>query len=155
MSCIDVTEFSRQKHWTAERSFLSPFIVYAACAYFEKVWGVWRKGWESVGDGCVEVWGRCNRVGKCVGGMGRVEKCGVGVEKCVGVWVRGDVGKCVGVWGRCRELLGKVWGSVCWRCGEVCWSVGGNVRKCWGRCGEKIREVWESVLGGWGEVWRR
>ena len=45
-------------------------------------------------------------VGKCVGGMGRVEKCGVGGEKCVGVWVRGDVGKCVGVWGRCRELLG-------------------------------------------------
>ena len=32
MSCIDVTEFSRQKHWTAKRSFLSPFIVYAACA---------------------------------------------------------------------------------------------------------------------------
>ena len=30
MSCIDVTEFSRQKHWTAKRSFLSPFIVYAA-----------------------------------------------------------------------------------------------------------------------------
>ena len=99
MSCIDVTEFSRQKHWTAERSFLSPFIVYTACAYFEKVWGVWRKGWESVGDGCGEVWGRCR-------GMGRVEKCGVGVEKCVGVWVRGDVGNC---WGRC---------------GEVCWGVG-------------------------------
>ena len=33
------------------------------------------------------------------GGMGRVEKSRVGVEKCVGVWVRGDVGKCVGVWG--------------------------------------------------------
>ena len=59
-------------------------------------------------------------VGKCVGGMRRVEKCGVGVEKCVGVWVRGDVGKCVGVWTRCRKLLGEVWGSVCWRCGEVC-----------------------------------
>ena len=93
MSCIDVTEFSRQKHWTAKRSFLSPFIVYAACAYFEKVWGVWRKGWESVGDGCGEVWGRCREV---CGGMGRVEKCGVGVEKCVGVWVRemwGTVGE--------------------------------------------------------------
>ena len=32
MSCIDVTEFSRQKHWTAKRSFLSPFVVYTACA---------------------------------------------------------------------------------------------------------------------------
>ena len=57
---------------------------------------VWEMGAEKCGEG----------VGKCVGGMGRVEKCGVGVEKCVGVWVRGDVGKCVGVWGRCRELLG-------------------------------------------------
>ena len=62
MSCTDVTEFSRQNHWTAKRSCLSPFIVYAACAYFEKVWGVWRKGWESVGDGCGEVWGRCREV---------------------------------------------------------------------------------------------
>ena len=110
MSCIDVTEFSRQKHWTAKRSFLSPFIVYAACAYFEKVWGVWRKGWESVGDGCGEVWGRCREV---CGGMGRVEKCGVGVEKCVGVWVRGDVGNCGGDVGNCWS-----------RCGEVCWGVG-------------------------------
>ena len=49
---------------------------------------VWEMGAEKRGEG----------VGKC-GGMGRVEKCGVGVEKCVGVWVRGDVGKCVGVWG--------------------------------------------------------
>ena len=127
-----------------------------------------------MGDGCGEVWGRCREV---CGGMGRVEKSGVGVEKCVGVWVRGDVGKCVGVWGRCRKLLGEVWGSVCWRCGEVCWGVGGDVRKCWGRCGgvgkcvrgvwgcvekywgrcgENIREVWESVLGrggGKGEMW--
>ena len=58
--------------------------------------------------------------------------------------------------GRCRELLGVVWGSVCWRCGEVCWGVGGGVEKCWGRCGENIREVWESVLGcggGKGEMW--
>ena len=53
-----------------------------------------------MGDGCGEVWERCREV---CGGMGRVEKCGVSVEKCVGVWVRGDVGKCVGVWGRCRE----------------------------------------------------
>ena len=64
-------------------------------------------------------------VGKCVGGMGRVEKCGVGVEKFVGVWVRGDVGKCVGVWRRCRKLLG--------RCGEVC---AGGVVKCVGVWGE-------------------
>ena len=64
-------------------------------------------------------------VGKCVGGMGRVEKCGVGVEKCVGVWVRGDVGKCVGVWRRCRKLLGEVW--------EVC---AGGVGKCVGVWGE-------------------
>ena len=63
-------------------------------------------------------------VGKCVGGMGRVEKCGIGVEKCVGVWGRGDVGKCVGDVGNC-------WGSVCWRCGEVCWGVGGGVEKYW------------------------
>ena len=27
MSCTDVTEFSRQNHWTAKRYFLSPFIV--------------------------------------------------------------------------------------------------------------------------------
>ena len=40
-------------------------------------------------------------------GMGRVEKCGVGMEMCVGAWVRGDVGKCV---------------------------VGGDVGNCWGRC---------------------
>ena len=92
---------------------------------------------------------------KCVGGMGRVEKCGIGVEKCVGVWVRGDVGKCVGdvgnCWGRCggrcKEVLGEMWG-----CGKVCWGVGGGVEKYWGRCGENIREVWESVLGVWGEV---
>ena len=85
-------------------------------------------------------------VGKCVGGMGRVEKCGVGVEKCVGVWLRGDVGKCVGVWRRCRKLLGEVWGSVCWRCGEV----------CWGRCkevlGEMWGEVWKSVGEGVGKI---
>ena len=88
-------------------------------------------------------------VGKCVGGMGRVKKCGVGVEKCVGVWVRGDVGKCVGVWRRCRKLLGEVRGSVCWRCGEVCWGVGGDVRKCWGRCGGVGK-----CVGVWGEVWK-
>ena len=50
-------------------------------------------------------------VGKCMGGMGRVEKCGVGVEKCVGVWVKVDVG---------RDAR-KYWG----RCG-VCWGVGGK-----------------------------
>ena len=77
-------------------------------------------------------------VGKCVGGMGRVEKCGVGVEKCVGVWVRGDVGKCVGVWRRCRKLLEEVWGSVL-----------GDVRKCWGRCGGVGK-----CVGVWGEVWK-
>ena len=65
------------------------------------------------------MWGRCREV---CGGMGGVEKCGVGVEKCVGVRVRGDVGKCVGVWGD----VGNCWG----RCGEVCWGVGGDVRKC-------------------------
>ena len=59
-----------------------------------------------MGDGCGEVWGRCREVRR---GMGRVEKCGVGMEKCVGAWVRGDVGKCV---------------------------VGGDVGNCWGRCGE-------------------
>ena len=89
---------------------------------------VWEMGAEKCGKG----------VGKCVGGMGRVEKCGVGVEKCVGVWVRGDVEKCVGVWGRCRELLG-----------EVCWGVGGDVRKCWGRCGGVGKRV-----GVWGKVWK-
>ena len=73
-----------------------------------------------MGDGCGVVWGRCREV---CGGMGRVEKCGVGVEKCVGVWVRGDVGSVLECGGRCRELLGVVWGSVCWRCGEVCWGV--------------------------------
>ena len=67
-------------------------------------------------------------VGKCVGEMGWDvwKKCGVGVEKCVGVWVRGDVGKCVGVWGRCREVLGEVWGSVCWRSGK-CVGVWGEM----------------------------
>ena len=73
-----------------------------------------------MGDGCGEVWGRCREV---CGGVGRVEKCGVGVEKCVGVWVRGDVGKCGGDVGNC-------WG----RCGEVC--VGGE-GKCVGVWWEK------------------
>ena len=96
------------------------------------------------------------------GGMGRVEKSGVGVEKCVGVWVRGDVGKCVGVWGRCRKLLGEMWGSVlgcggrCGGVGKCVGGVGGCVEKCWGRYGENIKEVWGSVLGrggGKGEMW--
>ena len=98
--------------------------------------------------------------GEVCGEMGRVEKCGVGVEKCVGVWVRGDVGKCVvGAWGEMKGIVGG--------------GVGGDVRKCWGRCGgvgkcvgvwgevwksvgENIKEVWESVLGcgeGKGEMW--
>ena len=79
------------------------------------------KVWEMSVEKCGE------DVEKCVGGMERVEKCGVDVEKYVEVWVRGDVGKCVAVWGRCREVLGEVWGSVCWRSGEVCWGVGGDV----------------------------
>ena len=143
MSCIDVTEFSRQKHWTAEKSFLSPFIVYAACAYFEKVWGVWRKGWESVGDGCGEVRGRCREVCGGDGTCGKMrDRCG---KVCWGV----GKGRCGEVCWRCRELLGKVWGSVCWRCGEVCWGVGGDVRKCWERCGGVGK-----CVGVWGEVWK-
>ena len=139
MSCIDVTEFSRQRHWTAERSFLSPLIVSAACAYFEKVWGVWRKGWESVGDGCGEVWGSVWGDGTCGKMWGKCGKVcwGVGKGRCGEVWVdvgncwgrcrevcAGGVGKCVGV-GRCKKVLGEMWG-----CGKVCWGVGGGVEKC-------------------------
>ena len=66
-----------------------------------------------------------------------MKKCGVGVEKCVVVWVRGSVG----------EVQRSVGGSVGWRCGEVCWGVGGGVGKYWRRCGE----VCWGVAGGVGK----
>ena len=61
------------------------------------MWGVWRKGWKSVGGECGEV-------------------CGEGVGKCIGVW--GEVGcmeKCGG-----GGVCGKMWGS----CGKVYWGAG-------------------------------
>ena len=84
-----------------------------------------------MGDGCGEVWGRCREVCR---GMGRVENCGVRVEKCVGVWVRGDVGKCVGVWG---EMWGIVGGGV----GKCVLEMWGSVLGCGGRCKEVLGEM--------------
>ena len=42
------------------------------------------------------------------------------------------------VWGKCRKMLGEVWGSVLGsegRCGKVCWGVG-TVRGDVGGCGK-------------------
>ena len=91
-----------------------------------------------------------------------------GVGKCVGVWesVLRVWGNVFGYEGRCREMLGEMWG-----CGEVYWGVGGGVEKCWGdvgkcwgKCGkvcwgvEKVRgDVGRSVgcVGKCVEVWRK
>ena len=59
MSCIDVTEFSRQKHWTAKRSFLLHALNLKRCGvYGGRDRRVWEMGAEKCGEG----------VGKCVGG---------------------------------------------------------------------------------------
>ena len=67
---------------------------------------MWRKGWESVGGECGKVWGG---VGKCVGEMRCVGKCGVGAGKCVGV--RGEVKRGVGSVLRCGKCV-EVWVKV-------------------------------------------
>ena len=69
------------------------------------------------------------------------------------------MGKCVlEKWEVCWGVGGDV--RKCWRrcggVGKVCWGVGGGVGKCWGKCGENMKEEWESVLGcgeGKGEMW--
>ena len=62
-----------------------------------------------------------------------MEKSGVGMGKCVGVWKKQPkkrCGKvCWGVWGG-KERWGceKMWE----RCGKVCWCVGGRCEKVGG-----------------------
>ena len=96
--CIDklqlTSSFSRQKHWTAKRA-----------SFF-----------HSLGLHVLNM-------KRCGGRDGRVEKCGGGVRKCVGLW---DLWK---MWGRCG-----VWESVL-RCGGSVLECGGGVGKCVGVLG--------------------
>ena len=74
------------------------------------------------------------KCGEVCRGMGRVGNCGVRVEKCVKVWVRGDVGKCVGVWG-------EMWGIVGEGVGKCVLEMWGSVLGCGGRCKEVLGEM--------------
>ena len=113
--CIDklqlTSSFSRQKHWTAKRA-----------SFF-----------HSLGLHVLNM-------KRCGGRDGRVEKCGGGVRKCVGLWGRWGLWK---MWGRCG-----VWESVL-RCGKVCWEEVRKSRgsgKIWHRCG-KVFWVWGRGVG--------
>ena len=117
--------------------------VWGECGGCGKVcWevGEARKGVRSAEEVRIEVWVEMWRSVR--GGGRRCGKCGGDLEKCVGVWGRGDVGR--GIWGVWESAGGGE------RRGMGCVE---EVRKCVGVWGKVKRDVGKCVGGRYGRVY--